>query len=288
MNRFVLGIGSQRAGSTLLHHCLDVASDVFMHPLKELHYFDTLYGVRSTQALRDFSLRQLGREIDRIVGSNELDFFDSRYRCYLRSNRILGITPISEVNYLDLFRPFVGRSPLLGEATPEYMLLDDEAIRSMRSVIGADAVVILVCRNPVRRLLSAVKLMSTYNNLQLDDQGAREWLVRMLEAPNPWMRAQDGYNDYIGAIRRYSTHFRRVIAIGYDRLSNDPEGVAKAIGDAGELRIDRSMFVAASKEQKNELGPNFNVGADVESILLERYRNELSQTQEHLGMELLR
>ena len=46
MNRFVLGIGSQRAGSTLLHHCLDVASDVFMHPLKELHYFDTLHGVR--------------------------------------------------------------------------------------------------------------------------------------------------------------------------------------------------------------------------------------------------
>jgi hypothetical protein len=36
MNRFVLGIGSQRAGSTLMHHALEASTDVFIHPLKEL------------------------------------------------------------------------------------------------------------------------------------------------------------------------------------------------------------------------------------------------------------
>jgi hypothetical protein len=288
MNRFVLGIGSQRAGSTLLHHALEASTDVFMHPLKELHYFDTLHGVRAPEALRDFSLRQLSREIDRIVGSKELDFLDARYRCYLRANRILGMSAISEVNYLDLFRPFVARSPLLGEVTPEYMLLGDDGIRAMKDVVGEDAVVILICRNPVKRVLSAVKLMSTYNGLNLDDQSAREWLLRMLETPNPWMQAQDGYNDYVGTITRYSAHFRRVIAIGYDRLATDPDAVAKSISALGEFRVDRDAFVAATKEQKNDLGPGFNVGTDVESLLLERYGKQLHAAQEHLGIELSR
>lgn len=286
MNRFVLGIGSQRAGSTLLHHALEASTDIFMHPLKELHYFDTLHGVRAPEALRDFSLRQLGREIDRIVGSKELDFLDARYRCFLRANRILGMSPIGEVDYRDLFRPFLGRSPLLGEVTPEYMLLGDDAIRAMKDVVGEDAVVILICRNPVKRVLSAVKLMSTYNGLNFDDQGAREWLLRMLETANPWMQAQDGYNDYAGAITRYSAHFSRVIAIGYDRLATEPDAVARSISALGEFRVDRDAFVAATKEQKNDLGPGFNVGTDVESLLLERYRTQLHAAQEHLGIEL--
>jgi len=288
MTRFVLGIGSQRAGSTLVHHAIEASTDVFMHPLKELHYFDTLHGVRAPEALRDFSLRQLGREVDRIVGSKELDFLDARYRCYLRANRILGISPISEVSYIDLFRPFVARSSLLGEVTPEYMLLDDSAIQSMKAVVGEDAVVILICRNPVRRVLSAVKLMSTYNGLQLDDSGAREWLLRMLEGNNPWMHTQDRYNDYMGAIARYSAHFRRVVAIGYDSLTTDPGRVAAAISDVGDFRVSRDEFIAASKEQKNDLGPGFNVGMEVESMLRERYRMQLHEAQEYLGVELNR
>ena len=286
VNRFVIGIGSQRAGSTLLHHALEMSSDIFMHPLKELHYFDTLHGVRSQEALRDFSLRQLGREIDRVVGSEKLDFLDARYRCYLRSNRILGMSSVSEVSYIDLFRPFVGRSPLLGEVTPEYMLLGDDAIRAMSEVVGKDAVIILICRNPVKRVLSAVKLMSTYNGLNFDDQRAREWLLRMLETPNPWLQAQDGYNDYPGTIRRYQASFQCVVPIAYDRMKTDPAGVAIDIATVGDIKVDLHAFVAATRELKNDLGRGFVVGSDIETLLAERYQQQLQQAQQRLGHEL--
>lgn len=36
-NKFVIGIGSQRAGSTLLHKILDECTNIFIHPVKELH-----------------------------------------------------------------------------------------------------------------------------------------------------------------------------------------------------------------------------------------------------------
>ena len=70
-HRFIIGIGSQRAASTLLHTLLSDSSDAFMHPVKELHYFDTLFGVRPQEALTEFSTRQLMREVDHIVAASE-------------------------------------------------------------------------------------------------------------------------------------------------------------------------------------------------------------------------
>lgn len=287
MNRFVIGIGSQRAGSTLLHHALEASSDVFMHPLKELHYFDTLYGVRAPESLRDFSLRQLNREIERIVSSDKLDFLDARYRCYLRANGTLGIKAISDVDYRDLYRPFLMRAPLLGEVTPEYMLLGDEAIRGMRETIGEDAVIILICRNPVRRVCSTVKLFSKYNGLDFDDDQARAWLRRHLETPNPWLQAQDGYNDYAGALDRFTAHFRHVIAIAYDTLATAPHEAAQAISTAGNLRIDADRFVKAARAVRNDLGPGFDFGADLKAALDHRYGEQRGRIEQRLGKELV-
>ncbi len=59
--KFVIGIGSQRAGTTLLHTILSECTPVFMHPLKELHYFDTLFDTRDIQLLRGVSRFRHGR-----------------------------------------------------------------------------------------------------------------------------------------------------------------------------------------------------------------------------------
>ncbi|HUG60462.1 MAG TPA: sulfotransferase, partial [Methylomirabilota bacterium] len=37
---FILGVGAQKAGTTWLHQYLDEHPEVFMSPIKELHYFD--------------------------------------------------------------------------------------------------------------------------------------------------------------------------------------------------------------------------------------------------------
>ncbi|TAL51617.1 MAG: hypothetical protein EPN92_00395, partial [Chitinophagaceae bacterium] len=146
-HRFVIGIGSQRTGSTLLHHLLEASTNIFMHPLKELHYFDTLHRIRPKEALRDYSLRQMAREVEKIVTAKDLNFLTKkRYKCYLRANKILATNTIENINYLDLFRPCLMNTDLLGEVTPEYMLLNDIAIENMKSVIGENAAIILICR----------------------------------------------------------------------------------------------------------------------------------------------
>lgn len=55
MSKMILGIGSQSAGTLLLYNILDQCTDIAMHPMTELHYFDTLYGARDKSLLQEFS-----------------------------------------------------------------------------------------------------------------------------------------------------------------------------------------------------------------------------------------
>ena len=82
MTKFVIGIGSQRAGSTLLYTILEQCTPIYMNPVKELHYFDTLFGVRHPNVLQKFSTNQLNQDIEHIVKAKELNFINRRFKNY--------------------------------------------------------------------------------------------------------------------------------------------------------------------------------------------------------------
>lgn len=253
--RFIIGIGSQRAGTTLLHSLLSETSDAFMHPVKELHYFDTLFGIRDPSALREFSMRQLKREINRIVSNSDLTFASKRrYKCMLRTNMLLATTPVSSIEYKDLYRPFLSSNRALGEITPEYMLLDQSQAEKMKSVAGEDATIILIRRDPVDRVLSAAKLYNVYNSLKMDSEDLTAWLHKMISEDSSWILAQDKYNDYYRASEIFGKLFERFIAIDYDDLVQRPKHVASTIANIAEISIDVHQFAERSQERKNSLG----------------------------------
>jgi hypothetical protein len=273
-HRFVIGIGSQRAASTLLHRLIGESTDVFMHPVKELHYFDTLFGVRAQEALTDFSLRQLGREVDRVVAATDYKFIGRRYKCFLRTTKILATTPVEKIDYLDLYRPFLKECSILGEVTPEYMLLDEAQVERMRSVVGEDASIILMCRNPVDRLLSAAKLFNTYNNLRMDDAQLGVWLKRMVDENSPWIQAQDRYNDYERAIRVYSAAFPRFLALSYEGLIENPADAATRIARTCDLVINERKFTEGLATVSNSLGDQTPPDSTLTKLLSGRYQEQ--------------
>ena len=122
MADYIIGIGSQRAGSTLLYRILNDCSSIFMHPVKELHYYDTFFNVRHENYLKDFSENQLKN----LKGTKPKS---KRDQCLIRTNEILYKTPISEVNYQDLYRPCIMDNEYLCEITPEYMILPNDGIK---------------------------------------------------------------------------------------------------------------------------------------------------------------
>jgi hypothetical protein len=282
-HRFVIGIGSQRAASTLLHRLIAESTDVFMHPVKELHYFDTLFGVRTQTALTDFSLRQLTREVERIVSATDFSFVGKRYKCFLRATKILATTPVEKIDYLDLYRPFLKDRAILGEVTPEYMLFDEEQVARMRSVVGEDACIILMCRNPVERLLSAAKLFNTYNNLRMDDAQLGEWLKRMIAENSSWIQSQDRYNDYERAIGVYSAAFPNFLALSYEHLVARPAEAAAKIARACNTEVNQAKFNAGVATVSNALGNGNPPAAGLKPILDSRYSGQSAFLQCHFG-----
>ncbi|MEA9603801.1 sulfotransferase [Polynucleobacter sp. JS-JIR-II-c23] len=270
-NRFILGIGSQRAGSTLLHHLLSKSSDIFMHPVKELHFFDTLYGYREKSALKDFSTRQVFNDVDRILSANNFDFIGLKFKNRLRTNKIFSSYDIEKIDYYDLFRPYLSKKYLLGEVTPEYMLLNEEHIIRMKAVIGEDAGIILLCRNPFDRLRSALKLMNVYNNLNMDATVANDWLRYQILNETQWIKCQDLYNDYERAIRLYSKHFRFFIALSYEQLINSPLVTANLISEKLNIKIENEIFARLSTKKINSLSDEFFLNPETMAIVEARY-----------------
>ena len=208
-NKFIIGIGSQRAGSTLLHRILDRCTNIFMHPVKELHYFDTLFGVRKQQILTDFSQRQFERLEDRPAVTKP-------QKCAVRANRMLANRRVQNIDYLDLYRPCLLGNELVGEVTPEYMILPEEGVKLMRDTIGDDAKIILLTRDPVDRFLSSFKLLKAYSEKTPDFSNFENELLASFETMPAWIEQQRELNDYDAATELYTRYFSNFLSMKFD------------------------------------------------------------------------
>jgi len=152
-----LGIGVQKAGSTWLASVLRQHPDIWLPPIKELHYFDELFGnVERGDKSRYFS---------------EDSYVRRRWRRYLSSGLKMAIRYPTVKNvswilrflfgtrtldkYSRLFAPAGGLT--CGEITPAYSILEEFEVRRIRAVYPHLKILILL-RNPVERSWSHAKM----------------------------------------------------------------------------------------------------------------------------------
>lgn len=272
-NQFVIGIGSQRAGSTLLHRILEQCSPVYMNPVKELHYFDTLFNVRSVNTLRNFSTSQLGREINHIVNAKNFAFMGKRYKNLLRTNFLLATMKVEDIEYIDLFRPCVMANHFLGEITPEYMILPLEGIRKMRETVGDNAKIILIARNPVKRFISAFKLL-THGHPNFDTSCFEENLLKTTAAGGEWMRVQDAFNDYESALIRYQQEFEHILLLSHDELFGAIEQTVEKLSTFLQMPISLENYQKLISTRFNSLSETADLSAETLSLLTTRYAKQ--------------
>ncbi|MDD5271536.1 MAG: sulfotransferase [Methylovulum sp.] len=278
MTQFVIGIGSQRAGSTLLHRVLEQCSPIYMNPVKELHYFDTLFNVRNESVLKHFSVNQLNREIERIVKAEDYAFINKRFKNALRTNFLLATKPVQKIDYIDLFRPVARHYEMLGEITPEYMILPEEGIRKMREVVGENAKILLLARNPVKRFVSAFKLLmhGLPNSKQLVFE---EEMLKILDSGGEWMRVQDALNDYETALTRYQQEFPHVLMLSHDALFGAVEETAALLSEFLETQISVGNYRKIVGTKVNALDDTKELSDGTITVLETRY----SENQRYLN-----
>lgn len=279
--KFILGIGSQRAGSTFIARLLNQHPRIAIHPLKELHYFDTIFNLRNESVLKEFSKNQLTREINKLCDVQKLDFVTPSWQWYLRTNLHLYTTPIENVQYPELFSDIQDNKDIdfIGESTPEYMLLNKKQVATVKQVVG-DAYVIVICRNPIKRIISSFRLLLEYGQQHKSQslEEADKLFMKLIETDDIWIKRQLMYNEYVSTLDNYKAHFERVLLLSYDDVVKNPQKLLTDISEFTQLEFDSKSMLNFFNRKINSLSIKYSPGEDVTdrlNQLLEKQNEEI-------------
>lgn len=147
--RFVIGLGTQRSGTSWIADFLAAHPDIGFSPVKELHFFDSIYSPVNRGALRERDrLRRHLTAIWRAPGR-------SLARRLLLLRRYLGVLRYRPESYRGFLAAAAGARPIGGEFTPAYATLPVEGLMALDDLLDRPACLIIL-RDPVDRFLSQI------------------------------------------------------------------------------------------------------------------------------------
>jgi hypothetical protein len=251
-----LGIGAARAGTTWLHANIKRHPQIWLPPLKELHYFDLQRpGAAEHYPIRETDVHFLGRTWKLGPRSIRRLFYYRHLSTLCRKRTRLGwslryaLGFRSDRWYTRLFRT----DCVSGEITPGYMLLPRPVVEDVRR-LNPDMKIILLLRNPVSRAWSLVRQHLGKRTQNASD----ETILRLADAD--WIVKR---GDYVNAINTWRGVFgEKQVFIGFfDDLIAAPRDLLRSIlnfleVDSGDERIPKNLERVVNAGAKRELPAN--------------------------------
>lgn len=151
---FLLGIGAHKAGTTWLHHYLDYHPQIYMAPVKEMHFFGNRFEPEDSWPITHFRRRL--RERKAKSGENSKAFKALRARIRMGGDMKL---------YRRFFRYRVQDEQVFGEITPAYSMLEVKELEYARSRFPKIRIIFLM-RNPVDRLWSHMRFSEDFDTVE--------------------------------------------------------------------------------------------------------------------------
>jgi len=267
------GIGGMRCGSTWLYRQLSKCEQLYLPPMKELHYFteNNEHVPARMRKHRNVWIRAKNlsrttwaiRKFWRILMSG--DFEETKwYAKYFFSN-------YSDNWYKSLFEGSRGR--IAGEITPGYSVLNEDEVRWMHSV-APSAKIILSIRNPVERAWSHWRYIGGGNSEKLSD------VIKFLDSPLQELRS-----NYVRTIELYRKVFGedRVQVVFFDAISEQPSRLMRDV--VGFVGGDPEMIKGikgVGSEVVNQ-SPKIDMPLDVRRYLCEKYSQIMSVMADVFG-----
>ncbi len=176
-----LCIGAQKAGTSWLYYNLKKHPDLWLPPVKEIHYFDEkeYYQKRNKSSPTIFD-----RLFDNDAYNNwKRRIFTNRIKSGIKNGNIRDISwyykycfnPINDKWYASLYEP--GRDKITGDITPEYSGLRKEAVAHIYEMMP-NAKIIFIMRNPIQRAWSQVFMNLCREGKKIDNVSEEELLKR--------------------------------------------------------------------------------------------------------------
>jgi hypothetical protein len=280
-----LCIGGRKAGTTWLHRCLAAHPGIFMPPVKEVHYFDTLYipefgGYRRRTAAT--AQRRLARDAPgRIAGLGQ--------RLLSAVGLAPGLNRVSAKREFNIAnadaslddrwygRLFAAAKPaqIASDFTPNYALLPDEGVRHAHR-LNPDARVLFILRHPVERAFSHAKWIAGRGRRPFDD--AR--LLVLVGKPTVYR-----CDESLETIDRWTGIYgpAQVKVMFYDRIASAPLPFLQEV--CGFLRLDYSPDYFTRASQIVNKGPAYPMSDELREELKSRFAAQLAQLRSRFPTE---
>ena len=218
IDNYFVCIGAQKSGTTWLARVLAGHPDLFLMPVKEIHYFDHVRGV--TEHLSRHKRRSRYRKYFQRALTQPFRLGEYRsqwrwYRDYMRD-------PVDDAWYADLFRHRGGRR-MAGEVTPEYAILGEEGLQHITRLAPA-ARVIFIMRNPVTRAWSQVLHICRAEGRDANRE-APDALIRLIDTPQ--FRAFGDYPATLAAMEAVFPASQRLLLFYEDVHKDRSEALAR-------------------------------------------------------------
>jgi hypothetical protein len=240
INDFFLCVGAQKAGTTWLARMLQTHPELFLTPVKEIHYFDHIRGI--TEQLSSHKRRSRYRKYHQRMWTKWHQFGEHRgqwawYRDYMKK-------PINDEWYASLFR-HRGTKRFAGEVTPEYALLGKEGFEHVKR-LAPEARVLFIMRNPVTRAWSQALHQCRSRGLDANRQPL-EVILGMLAEP----RFQE-LSDYMATLDAMASVFRpdQTLELFYEDIHEDRQAALE--------EVCKFIGIGFSPRYFGELGRRYN------------------------------
>lgn len=262
IEKYFVCVGAQKAGTTWLARTLANHPDLFVTPVKEIHYFDHVQGI--TQHLHDKKRRSRYRKYHQRMWTQWSSFAAHRrqrnwYRSYMQS-------PIDDDWYRRLFEARDG-ARFAGEATPEYAILGPSGLARIRN-LAPDARVIYIMRNPVTRAWSQIlHLCRSYGLDAAATEPDKLW--KLLDEPR-----FSEMGDYARTLTDLQEVFRReqLCFMFYEEVHRDRPAALEKICDFIGADFRGAWFANTAKRFNTSQG--VALSDDLRHNLAMRYRQQ--------------
>ena len=273
-----LGIGSQRTGSTWLYKHLESHPEIWMPPIKEIHYFDILNKEnaerRREKLYQDYKKRVqvyqtcwFSKKKMRVLGPPNL-LWDINY--FLRSP--------SQKWYNSLF--LLGANKVTGEITPAYMTLDQEVVEAIYAH-NPNTKIIFFMRDPIERVWSAaVKHLAKLRRRNAKKVPEAEF-IQFFQSNGTHMRT-----NYLRSLSIWESVFppEQIYIDFFDNIQENPREVLLRVFEflGVEARTD---FISEDLSKKIGTTDRFRIEipSDFEILIAEKYIDQLEMLNQRFG-----
>jgi len=221
-----LGIGAQKCATSWLWVQLLEHPDVWMPPVKELHYFDHLYCEENRKWTTGHIENSVRQALKWHISKDKLgDLSFYRYMIDLATEELF-----TEGWYERAFDRPGAKDKLLGDITPEYCTIPKEGVEHAKELLGADLKIIMLIRDPIDRAISQIRMNASRQGKELNKK-TESW-VPFIDDPAILNRG-----DYRHSIETWGSVYPEssFLYLPFGKVKSDPQDLMKEVEDFLEI-----------------------------------------------------